>query len=162
MAAHGTDTLHYYLGMEYPAEIRRALGSDTDTLTTLMRSSSAYTGRYAQILASYEVTPAQIAKDEVFLVEHGNCALGFYSLVPGPEAELDLLFVSDIAQGKNVGKLLFQHMCARAQAIGATWVLIVSHPPSVGFYQRMGAEISGTKPPSPGVPWERPILRMWL
>ncbi|SOE97549.1 N-acetylglutamate synthase, GNAT family [Burkholderia sp. D7] len=162
MASHGMDALGYYLGMEYSGKIRRARGSDADTLTALMRSSSAYVGRYAQMLALYEVTPTQIARDEIFVVVHDHLVLGFYSLLPGPEAELDLLFVSDAAQGKSVGKLLFEHMCDRAQMIGATRVLIVSHPSSVGFYQRMGAKISGTKAPSLVVPWERPVLHMWL
>ncbi|KLU23222.1 hypothetical protein EOS_26540 [Caballeronia mineralivorans PML1(12)] len=148
--------------MRYPATIRRAIGGDANSLTALMRSSTAYVGHYAQILASYEVTPAQIAKDEVFVVEHEIGILGFYSLVTAPVAELDLLFVSDAAQGKSVGKFLFQHMCAHAQVIGATKVLIVSHPPSVGFYQRMGARITGTKPSSASVPWDRPVLHMWL
>ncbi|WP_158934102.1 GNAT family N-acetyltransferase [Burkholderia sp. S171] len=148
--------------MKYPATIRRAIGGDADSLTTLMRSSTAYVGRYAQILAAYEVTPAQIAKDEIFVAEYENGIVGFYSLVTSPVAELDLLFVSDAAQGKSVGKLLFQHMCARAQVIGATKIVIVSHPPSVGFYQRMGAQVAGTKPSSVSVPWTRPVLHMWL
>jgi N-acetylglutamate synthase-like GNAT family acetyltransferase len=148
--------------MEYPMTIRRAVGADADSLTALMRSSTAYAGRYAQILAAYEVTSAQIAKDEVFVVEHETEISGFYSLVSAPVVELDLLFVSDAAQGLSLGKFLFQHMCARAQMMGATKILIVSHPPSAGFYERMGARVAGTKPSSALVPWDRPVLHFWL
>jgi N-acetylglutamate synthase-like GNAT family acetyltransferase len=154
--------LRYYLAMNYPTKIRRAIAADADCLTALIRASAAYVGRYAQLLAAYKVTPAQIAKDEVFVVEYENGISGFYSLVTVPVAELDLLFVSDAAQGKSLGKLLFQHMCARARINGATTVLIVSHPPSVGFYQRVGAQIAGIKPSSASVPWDRPVLHMCL
>ena len=47
---------------------------------------------------------------------------------------------------------------ARSQGISS--VLIVSHPPSAGFYERMGAVREGTKPPSGRVTWARPILRL--
>ena len=47
---------------------------------------------------------------------------------------------------------------ARAHDIAS--VLIVSHPPSAGFYERMGAVREGVKPQSGRVTWERPILRL--
>jgi GNAT superfamily N-acetyltransferase len=96
----------------------------------------------------------------VFVAEAGSEILGFYSLIVGDEPEIDLMFVSDAAQGKGAGRALFEHMRAIARDEGIHSVLIVSHPPSVGFYERMGAVRIGEKPPSGRISWSRPVLRL--
>lgn len=140
-------------------DIRRATAADAPRLTRLMQDSPAYRGDYARILEGYEVTPDQIARDLIFLAEAEGQLLGFYSLMLGAEPELDLLFVAEAAQGTGLGRRLFAHVKDEARARGIAAIRIVSHPPSVGFYQRMGAELVGVKPPSPPrVSWERPVL----
>lgn len=141
------------------AEIHRATAADALRLTRLMQDSPAYRGDYARILDSYQVTADQIARDLIFLAEAEGRLLGFYSLMLGDEPELDLLFVAEAAQGTGLGRRLFVHMREKARERGIAAVKIVSHPPSVGFYRRMGAELVGAKPPSPPrVSWERPVL----
>ncbi|WP_144300152.1 GNAT family N-acetyltransferase [Elioraea rosea] len=141
--------------------IRQALADDAAALTGLMHASSAYGGKYASILDGYAVTPEQIARDVVFVAEGDGRALGFYSLTLADEPELDLLFVADGTQGSGLGRALFSHMLDEARRRGHGSVRIVSHPPSVGFYERMGARLVGTKPPSGGrVRWSRPILEV--
>ena len=141
--------------------IRRAQAGDADALTALMHASSAYRGNYARILQGYAVTPDQIARDHVYLATDANGALaGFYSLTLQPEPELDLMFVADAAQGTGLGRALFAHFRALAASLGVQSVLIVSHPPALGFYQRQGAVRTATKPPTDSAPWERPILRL--
>lgn len=125
-----------------------------------MKSVRAYQGAYGAILDGYTLGNAQLARDRIFLAERAGEVLGFYSLIVESEPELDLMFVSDAAQGTGLGKRLFDHMRETARAHGIVSVLIVSHPPSVGFYERMGAVRAGTKPPSGRVSWERPILRL--
>ena len=121
-----------------------------------MKSVRAYQGAYGVILENYALGEAQLRRDEVFLAEAGGDILGF---VEG-ESELDLMFVADAAQGTGLGRILFDHMRETARTHAAASVLIVSHPPSVGFYERMGAVREGMKPPSGRVTWERPILRL--
>ncbi|WP_200946494.1 GNAT family N-acetyltransferase [Devosia sp. Root685] len=140
--------------------IRPAEPADAEPLTALMHASSAYTGAYASILEGYAITPAQLAKDLFYVALLDGAISGFYSLTLAGEPELDLLFVADSAQGTGLGKTLFQHMANQAKRRGLSAVKIVSHPPSVGFYQRMGATITGTKPPTAKVTWERPILTL--
>lgn len=125
-----------------------------------MKSVRAYQGAYGAILEGYALGETQLNRDRIFLAESGGEILGFYSLITEGEPELDLMFVSDAAQGTGLGKILFDHMRETAQALGIASVLIVSHPPSVGFYERMGAVRTGTKPPSGRASWERPILRL--
>ena len=141
--------------------IRRAAAGDADALTRLMHASSAYRGAYAAILAGYAVTPAQIARDEVYLCEDANRALlGFYSLTLAETPELDLMFVADDVQGRGIGSQLFTHLRATAAALNIVDIVIVSHPPAAAFYERQGAIRIGTKPPTPTASWERPIYRL--
>ena len=125
-----------------------------------MKSVRAYQGAYGAILEGYALGETQLNRDRIFLAESGGEILGFYSLITEGEPELDLMFVSDAAQGTGLGKCLFDHMREAARALGIASVLIVSHPPSVGFYERMGAVRTGMKPPSGKASWERPILRL--
>ncbi|MCP2257587.1 Acetyltransferase (GNAT) family protein [Streptoalloteichus tenebrarius] len=138
--------------------IERATGADAERLTTLLHASGAYRGSYASILAGYRLTPEYLADRPTFLVEDDGDLLGFYSLIVEP-AELDLLFVSDAAQGLGLGRVLVQHMLDQARRLGIPAVRVVSHPPAEGFYRRMGARPAGVVPPKPPrVPWERPEL----
>lgn len=124
-----------------------------------MQSSRAYDGAYRAMLDGYHLEPEQCTRDQMFLAERDRETLGFYSLLTdGPE--LDLMFVSDAAQGLGVGRMLLDHMRKTARTLGIATVKIVSHPPSEGFYLRMGAVRIGTKPPSARTNWARPILRL--
>ncbi|KRV50641.1 acetyltransferase [Wenjunlia vitaminophila] len=140
--------------------IRRAVAQDAERLTTLIRTSGAYRGKYASIVSDYRVTPDYIARHRVFLaLDVAGRLLGFYALVREPP-ELDLAFVADEAQGEGVGRLLMEHMLEQAREVGLTHVRVVSHPPAEEFYRHLGAERVGTVAPSPPeITWERPELR---
>jgi N-acetylglutamate synthase-like GNAT family acetyltransferase len=142
--------------------IRRALPDDAQVLTGLMHASAAYAGHYANILDGISVSPAQLSHDIFYLVEQEGSVTGFYGLTLDDESELDSMFVSDSAQGTGLGTLLFQHMKAEAKRRSIPTIKIVSHPPSVGFYQKMGATIVGTEAPTTRAPWERPILTLLI
>jgi GNAT superfamily N-acetyltransferase len=142
--------------------IRRAVARDAKRLTRLVRGSRAYEGQYAAMVADYRVGPYYIETHRVFVAvaadEGGSRVLGFYSLVLDPP-ELDLLFVTDGAQGRGIGRLLVDHMRAEAHAAGLDRVRVVSHPPAEGFYRSVGALPVGTVPANlPAVAWDRPEL----
>ncbi|MFH8516301.1 GNAT family N-acetyltransferase [Streptomyces gelaticus] len=140
--------------------IRRATARDAKRLTRLVRTSRAYEGPYAAMVAGYRVGPDYIEAHRVFAaVEPGSeQVLGFYSLVLQPP-ELDLLFVADDAQGLGVGRLLVGHLRGEAERAGLTGVRIVSHPPAEGFYRSVGARRTGTLAANPpAVMWDRPEL----
>ena len=84
-------------------ELRRAVEADVPALNALMHASRAYDGDYRAMLDGYFVTPAQVARDLVVLAERGGETLGFYSLIVEGEPELDLMFVADAAQGRDLG-----------------------------------------------------------
>jgi GNAT superfamily N-acetyltransferase len=140
--------------------IRVAHASDLRTMNALMHGSRAYRGEYYRIIEDYFVTADTLEHNAVFVAERDGALLGFYSLIVEDEADLDLMFVADHAQGSGVGRALFEHMKATARERGFTAVSIGSHPPSVGFYERMGAVRCGTAPPTERATWERPLLTL--
>ncbi|MEV6653509.1 GNAT family N-acetyltransferase [Streptomyces sp. NPDC051219] len=139
--------------------IRRATARDAKRLTRLVRTSRAYEGPYAPMVAGYRVGPDYIETHKVFVaVGADDRLLGFYALVLSPP-ELDLMFVSDAAQGLGIGRGLVEHMRGEARRAGLTGVRVVSHPPAEGFYRSMGAVrvgIEAARPPA--VMWDRPEL----
>ena len=140
--------------------IRPAITEDAETLTDLMHASAAYRGSYASILDGYAIRSSQIAQDVFHVAEQDGAICGFYSLTLEGEPELDLMFVADSMQGSGLGSMLFKHMTREAKRRGISVIKIVSHPPSVGFYQAMGAIVIGTKAPTITAGWSRPILTL--
>lgn len=139
--------------------IVRATPTQAGALTALMHASSAYQGGYASILDGYEITPAYVETNPTFAATTGDDVLGFYALLEDPP-ELDVLFVADAAQGLGLGARLVTHMLGEARERGLTGVRVVSHPPALPFYLRMGARRTGTIPANPPkVRWDRPELR---
>ncbi|WP_414941004.1 GNAT family N-acetyltransferase [Amycolatopsis sp. cmx-11-51] len=138
--------------------ISRANASDAGRLTTLMHESDAYQGEYARILEGYRITEDYLATHPAFVAHAQREVVGFYSLIEYP-AELDLLFVADSAQGTGIGAWLVEHMLGQAADLGMSEIRVVSHPPSTGFYERMGARRVGiVSPQPPKITWERPEL----
>ncbi|APS23246.1 MULTISPECIES: GNAT family N-acetyltransferase [Streptomyces] len=140
--------------------IRRAVARDAARLTRLVRTSRAYEGPYAPMVAGYRVGPDYIEVHRVFVAadDATGQVLGFYALLLDPP-ELDLMFVADAAQGLGIGRLLAAHLREEARSAGLTGVRIVSHPPAEGFYRSIGAEPVGTvRARPPAVMWDRPEL----
>ncbi|MFF1505830.1 GNAT family N-acetyltransferase [Streptomyces sp. NPDC058326] len=139
--------------------IRRATADDSKRLTRLVRNSRAYQGDYAAMVDGYQVGGAYIEHHRVFVaVDESERVLGFYALLVD-EAELDLAFVADSAQGLGIGRLLIAHMTGQARAAGLRAVRVVSHPPAEEFYLRTGAVRTGTVRAAGHIHWDRPELR---
>jgi GNAT superfamily N-acetyltransferase len=138
------------------------VASDSIALTDLMHHSFAYKGEYSRILEGYRVTADQIERDLVWAAEVGGELVGFYSLIIGGEPELDLMFVADSMHRTGLGRLLFEHMRAQAAVRAIAEIRIVSHPPALEFYERMGAIRVGTSPPEGKASWARPVLRLLI
>lgn len=138
--------------------IRRARPEDAPALSAIVQGAEAYRGEYRAMLDGYAIDAGQIVRDEMHLVEESGGVLGFYGLVFDEPPELDLLFVADAAQGRGLGRLLFDHMRTLAASRGVTAVKIVSHPPAADFYRRMGAIDAGYAYPAGRISWTRPIF----
>ncbi|MFG2866795.1 GNAT family N-acetyltransferase [Streptomyces sp. NPDC048338] len=139
--------------------VRRATAEDSRRLTQLVRKSGAYRGDYAVMVDGYVVGGPYIEHHCVHVAVDGQGrTVGFYALLLD-EAELDLAFVADDAQGHGTGRLLMEHMTGEARAAGLTSVRVVAHPPAEEFYLRTGARRTGAVEPAGGIYWTRPELR---
>lgn len=140
--------------------IRRAALADLPAINALIQESSTYHGEYRPMIATYIVGQAQLARDQMYVADKDGAVVGLYSLTLGAEPELDLMFVADRLHGSGLGRTLIAHLKETAQQLGVREIKIVSHPPSVGFYKRVGAVEVGLKPPAGRVTWARPILML--
>ncbi|MER7013636.1 GNAT family N-acetyltransferase [Saccharopolyspora sp. NPDC000359] len=144
--------------------VEDATTADCAELTRIVRTSSAYEGRYQAMVAEPGLDADYLTAHLVRVArEDGGRVLGFHTvLVPGRgtdgEGEVDFLFVDDAAQGLGLGRLLLTDACAQARARGLRRLHVVSHPPSEGFYLAMGARRVGVVPPEGEITWSRPHL----
>ncbi|MGW1676094.1 GNAT family N-acetyltransferase [Saccharopolyspora sp. NPDC002376] len=135
---------------------------DTEELTRIVRTSSAYDGHYRAMVAEPGLDADYLAQHLVRVArDEDGRTLGFHTvMVPGRgttgEGEIDFLFVDDAAQGLGIGRLLFADACEQARARGLKRLHVVSHPPSEGFYRSVGAQLVGTVPPEGEITWSRP------
>ena len=145
--------------------IRRARPDDRAALVRLMEESNGYEAPAARaMIAEFIPRWTFTEADEVWLDEEAGEALGFHQLIPHSPGvlELDLFFTANAAQGRGIGRRLFDHMADRARELGAASVVISSNPQAGDFYRRMGAVDAGVSPPVGAITWERPKFRLDL
>jgi GNAT superfamily N-acetyltransferase len=145
--------------------IRDARPSEAGRLAEIVIQSDAYQGMYINHAANQHIDPEYIESNHVRVGESKfGKIVAFYSLlVPGRgnrvgDAELDYMFVDNDQQKKKIGTALFNDALDTARAFHLKRIYIVAHPPSVGFYKKMGAMHVGDLPPLYPVAWWRPIL----
>ena len=66
--------------------------------------------------------------------------------ISGGRCELDDLFVEPDSMGVGVGRMLVDDVVSRAAAAGAIHVDVIANPNAVGFYERLGFEVTGQAP----------------
>ena len=144
--------------------LRNAVPSDAATLTRIVRSSSAYAGRYRAQAERVDFSAEYILENYVRVAEdEEQNTVGFCSVLrPGlfagvHDAELDFLFVDDRWQKLGIGRILVADVVAAAGAMNIERIAIVAHPPSRLFYEKLGAEYVGEREPVGNVTWPRSI-----
>ncbi|PZF84335.1 GNAT family N-acetyltransferase [Jiangella anatolica] len=149
-------------------DIAPATIAETDALTTMVRTSAAYSGEYRTMVANQTIDAAYIER-HVVRVAHGPDGelLGFATLqVPGRggpgEGEVDFMFVADGLQGRGIGRLLVDDLRREAAKLGLVRLHAVSHPPSAGFYRSCGFRDVGVIEPYGRIGWSRPHLILTL
>jgi GNAT superfamily N-acetyltransferase len=161
-------SLHHTGGTATALRVEPARPEEAAALTTLVRTSAAYTGHYRVMVANQNLDAAYLDANVVRVVrDTAGDIMGFYSLlIPGRgvdgEAELDFMFVANHLQGRGIGRTLFDDMRSVAHALSIARVHIVSHPPSEPFYLANGARRVGMLAPAGRVTWARPHLTLEL
>jgi GNAT superfamily N-acetyltransferase len=82
---------------------------------------------------------------EVYVLEQRAGILGFCSLIPRSEIEVEMddLFVEPDAIGRGYGKALWHHAVLRARELGFHEMTLTADPFAEPFYRARGAEKIG-------------------
>lgn len=133
--------------------VRRARPDEAATLSALALRSKAYWGYEPNFLAACRpeltIRAETIEAGDVYLLEEGRRAVGFYSLARWKaDIELSHFFVDPPYIGSGAGRALWEHAVERACALGFERLLIQSDPNAEGFYLRLGAHRIGDVPSS--------------
>ena len=132
------------------ASIRDARPDEARALEALQRRSSNVWEEYrAQLAAHPDAIAAPhraIAERRVRVaIDASGHPLGFSVVLPVEDGrcELDDLFVEPDRMRRGVGRMLVQDVARRAAASGASRVDVVANPNALGFYSRLGFEVTG-------------------
>jgi GNAT superfamily N-acetyltransferase len=136
--------------MPVVAFIRDARPDEAPALESLQRRASDVWEEYRAQLAVHPdaIAPPHraIAQGRVRVaVDASGRRLGFSVVLPveGARCELDDLFVEPDWMRRGVGRVLVDDLAARAKAAGASYIDVVANLNALGFYARLGFQITG-------------------
>jgi GNAT superfamily N-acetyltransferase len=135
---------------------RRASPEAADELTALTLASKAHWGyddAFMEVARpSLTVSPSYLETNECWLAELDGRTVGWFSLVVIPGGLLlDNFFLLPARIGSGIGRLMWEESVKRAEAQGARRLTLEADPNAAGFYERMGARLTGSvKAPATG------------
>jgi GNAT superfamily N-acetyltransferase len=144
---------------------RSAVPSEASAIRDLIVRSMGYWDQPPGYLDAarelMSLTAEDLRRDEAWVVLVDDAVVGFYRLSRTDEsAEIEEFHLEPPMIGHGIGRRMFQHAAERAQAIGARWLIWSTDANTLGFYLRMGGEITGTTPS--GIADEEPLTCMRL
>ncbi|HVC74975.1 MAG TPA: GNAT family N-acetyltransferase [Candidatus Micrarchaeaceae archaeon] len=93
---------------------------------------------------SLTVTPGYLEANDCWVAEVDGKTVGWFSLVAIPDGFLlDNFFLLPAHIGSGVGRLMWEEAVQRAQDQGAKRMTLEADPNAAGFYDRMGARLTG-------------------
>ena len=136
--------------MTFAMSIRDAEPDEARALEALQRRSSDVWEEYREQLAAHpdaiEPPHQAIAERRARVAtDASDSILGFSVVLPveNGRCELDDLFVEPELMQQGIGRALVRDLAARAYAAGAWYVDVIANPNALGFYARVGFELSG-------------------
>ena len=128
--------------------IKQAKESDADILSQLAYSSEAFCGYDEEhmrgFLFHYNLTPAYIRDYPVYILVKDGRIIGFWGLNQTAEGwKLEYFYIIPALIGKGYGRCLWNSLIKYCRRYGISSFTFVTGPHSVGFYQRMGAQVVG-------------------
>jgi len=151
-----------------PPHLRPAEPDEAAALTDLALAAKESWGYDADFMARCRdimvISPEAIARHPYYVIEDAAADLiGFYGFdFNDGLLTLDWLFVLPDAQGRGLGRRLFEHAVAVAGASGFGSFQITSDPHAEAFYQHLGARRCGSAPSDLYADRFLPILRYEL
>jgi len=119
-----------------------------EELTALTVASKAHWGYDRDFMdrarPSLTVTPEYIEANDCWVAEIDGATVGWFSLVEIADGLLlDNFFLLPAHIGSGVGRLMWDEALRRAEAAGADRITLEADPNAAGFYERMGARLTG-------------------
>lgn len=94
---------------------------------------------------SLTISRDYLEANDCWIAEAGGKTVGWFSLVAIPEGLLlDNFFLLPAHIGSGVGRVMWEEAVQRAQDQGAKRMTLESDPNAAGFYERMGARLTGS------------------
>ncbi len=111
---------------------------------------------------SLTVTPEYLEANECWVAEIDGATAGWFSLVQMRDAVLlDNFFLLPAHIGSGVGRRMWEEALRMAESAGAERLTLESDPNAAGFYERMGARLTGSVT-APATGRELPVYEIWL
>ena len=128
---------------------RRAAPEVAGELTAVTLASKAHWGYDEAFMEkarpSLTVTAEYLEANDCWVAHIDGKMVGWFSLVAIPKGLLlDNFFLLPAHIGSGVGRLMWKKALQRAQALGAERMTLEADPNAAGFYERMGARLTGT------------------
>ena len=134
--------------------IRPADPEEARVISALAVRSKAHWGYSPQQMSVFarelDISPTDVATHRAHVLEEDGQIVGFYTLAPRADGEVELehLFVEPSGLRRGSGAALFRHACAVAREAGFRRLVIQSDPNAAGFYLSVGADLERYIPSS--------------
>ena len=130
---------------------RRALPSEAGATRDLIVRSMGHwnhaPGYLEEARELISLSADDLRRDDAWVVQVDGAVAGFYRLSRTDEsAEIEEFHLEPPMIGRGIGRRMFEHASERARDMGARWLVWSTDANSLGFYLRMGGEITGTEP----------------
>jgi arginase len=144
---------------------RRALPSEAGAVRGLIVRSMGHWDRPPGYLEAarelMSLSAEDLRRDDAWVVLVDGAVAGFYRLSRTAEtAEIEEFHLEPPMIGRGIGRRMFEHASERGRAMGARWLVWSTDANSLGFYLRMGGEVTGTTPS--GLEADEPLVCMRL
>lgn len=130
---------------------RRARTSEAAALRDLIVRSMGHwdqpPGYLEEARELMSLSAEDLRRDDAWVVLVDGAVAGFYRLSRTDEsAEIEEFHLEPPMIGRGIGRRMFEHASERARDLGARWLVWSTDANALGFYLRMGGEITGTEP----------------
>ena len=130
---------------------RRARPSEAGAIGDLILRSMEHWDRPPGYLEEarelMSLSAEELRRDDAWLVVVDDAVAGFYRLSRADDcAEIEEFHLEPPMIGRGIGRRMFEHASDRARASGARWLVWTTDANSLGFYLRMGGEVTGSSP----------------
>lgn len=128
--------------------LRPAQKDDCSSLTQLAFDSEKYWGYDAKYMDKFKdeycISEKYINQNHVFILEDDSRIVGFFALAQSEsEWELEFFYVTAKRIRTGYGQMLWKELIRFCREQDIREFHLVTSPQAIGFYEKMGAEVTG-------------------